>query len=269
MADSDVPITAGSGTKIDTRTVGAGVDEHRQVVVVGDPATASDVATVTAAAGLRVQPMMINTAGTGLSAFQQEDQPHVDGHAGVMMLGVRNHFSGSTTDGDYAAVSVSTYGDLHTVVRKDVQRIAVTSAGLTTTTPSYTSGDQMGTLFTIANAARISGGGGMITGVTLIDAAAKIGAVDVVFFDSSVTLAADNAAFALSTGTDYNKTVGIAQLAGAYSFTAQRVAQAQNIAIPYVCSSGTSLYAALIPRATTAVFGAATNLQLVVYLERY
>jgi hypothetical protein len=54
MADSDIQITAGSGTKVDTRTVGTGTDEHRQVVVVGDPSTASDVASVTAANGLAV-----------------------------------------------------------------------------------------------------------------------------------------------------------------------------------------------------------------------
>ncbi|MCI0391681.1 MAG: hypothetical protein MOB07_23295 [Acidobacteria bacterium] len=56
MADADVSITAGSGTKIDTRTVGAGTDEHRQVIVVGDPSTASAVAVVTAADGLDVDP---------------------------------------------------------------------------------------------------------------------------------------------------------------------------------------------------------------------
>lgn len=54
MADSDIQITAGSGTKVDTRTVGAGTDEHRQVIVVGDPSTASAVAGVTAANGLAV-----------------------------------------------------------------------------------------------------------------------------------------------------------------------------------------------------------------------
>jgi len=54
MADADVPVTAGSGTKIDTRTVGAGVDEHRQVVVVGDPATAAGVASADATNGLDV-----------------------------------------------------------------------------------------------------------------------------------------------------------------------------------------------------------------------
>lgn len=54
MADADIAITAGSGTKVDTRTVGAGTDEHRQVIVVGDPTTAAAVATVTAALGLQV-----------------------------------------------------------------------------------------------------------------------------------------------------------------------------------------------------------------------
>lgn len=54
MADADVAITAGTGTKVDTRTVGAGTDEHRQVVVLGDPTTATGVAPVDATEGLRV-----------------------------------------------------------------------------------------------------------------------------------------------------------------------------------------------------------------------
>jgi len=52
MPDADVAITAGAGTKIDTRTVGAGTDEHRQVMVVGDPTTAANVAKVTTAGEL-------------------------------------------------------------------------------------------------------------------------------------------------------------------------------------------------------------------------
>lgn len=54
MADSDVQITAGTGTKIDTRTVGAGTDEHRQVICIGDPTTAANVAPVDATYGLEV-----------------------------------------------------------------------------------------------------------------------------------------------------------------------------------------------------------------------
>jgi hypothetical protein len=70
MADADVPITAGTGTKIDTRTVGAGTDEHRQVVVVGDPTTAANVAAVSAAGAVKVdgsavtQPVSLGAAVT-------------------------------------------------------------------------------------------------------------------------------------------------------------------------------------------------------------
>lgn len=61
MADSDIQITAGSGTKVDTRTVGTGSDEHRQVMVVGDP-TSTDVAPVDSTLGLSVN--VTQVAGT-------------------------------------------------------------------------------------------------------------------------------------------------------------------------------------------------------------
>jgi hypothetical protein len=46
MADTAVAITAGSGTNIDTRTEATN-GNHRQVIVIGDPATNAAVATVT------------------------------------------------------------------------------------------------------------------------------------------------------------------------------------------------------------------------------
>jgi hypothetical protein len=53
MADTAVAITAGSGTNIDTRTEGTN-GNHRQVVVIGDPATNAGVAPVDATNGLGV-----------------------------------------------------------------------------------------------------------------------------------------------------------------------------------------------------------------------
>ena len=53
MADAAVAITAGAGTNIDTRTEGTN-SNHRQVVVLGDPATNAGVAAVSATAGLKV-----------------------------------------------------------------------------------------------------------------------------------------------------------------------------------------------------------------------
>lgn len=53
MADSAVAVSAGTGTNIDTRTEGTN-GNHRQVIVVGDPATNAGVAPVDATAGLKV-----------------------------------------------------------------------------------------------------------------------------------------------------------------------------------------------------------------------
>jgi hypothetical protein len=53
MADTAVAITAGAGTNVDTRTEATN-GNHRQVIVIGDPATNAGVAPVDATAGLKV-----------------------------------------------------------------------------------------------------------------------------------------------------------------------------------------------------------------------
>jgi len=53
MADSNVEITQGSGTEIDTRTE-ADNSQHRQVVVIGDPSTTDGVAPVDGTNGVAV-----------------------------------------------------------------------------------------------------------------------------------------------------------------------------------------------------------------------
>jgi hypothetical protein len=53
MADSSVTITAGVGTDIDTRTETTN-SNHRQVIVIGDPATNTGVAPVDGTAGVKV-----------------------------------------------------------------------------------------------------------------------------------------------------------------------------------------------------------------------
>lgn len=159
-------------------------------------------------------------------------------------------------------------GSLNVEARRDTLFSQITSAGLTTATTAYTAGDQVGTLFTITDAARASGGTGRIKAVMLHDEQDIIGPYDVVFFRSSVTLAADNAAFSLS-DADANLVCQLAQLAGAYDLTNNRIAQAQNLDLPYACTGGTSLYAALICRAGHTFFsGGVGSLKLDVSLER-
>jgi hypothetical protein len=87
---------------------------------------------------------------------------------------VRN-YAGAGTDGDYSAIAVAADGNVRVDAHKDAVRIAVLSAGLTIATTAYTAGDQVGTMFTFANAARVTGGTGLITGITLSDESDIIG----------------------------------------------------------------------------------------------
>lgn len=156
---------------------------------------------------------------------------------------------------------------LWTVNRKEMLDIPVTSSGLTTASTAYTAGDQVGAQFTFANAGRVSGGGGMIVGAVLVSAADIIGPFDLVITDASVTLAADNAAYAIS-DADALHVVALLQLAGAYDIGNNRIAQVYNLAVPYICSGGTSLFGGLITRSGHTFFGAVTDLQLDLYVER-
>lgn len=63
MADSSISLTQGSGVSIDTRTEGTN-SNHRQVVVLGDPATNAGVAPVDATNGLSVTVVGALPAGT-------------------------------------------------------------------------------------------------------------------------------------------------------------------------------------------------------------
>lgn len=148
--------------------------------------------------------------------------------------------------------------------RIDRRTLSATSAGLTNA--AYALGDQMGNLYTLTNAARVSGGSGAIVGVSIIDAIDNLGAVDVVFFDRSVTLAADNAAFAIS-DADALFVIGGPIPLQSVDIGNNRVAYAANIYVPYVLN-GTSLFAAVIARTANAAISSATAHTLRVEVER-
>jgi len=171
------------------------------------------------------------------------------------------HGVDGVNDGD-----VSLTNPLPVEAGRDLQRIAVTSAGLTIATTAYTAGDQLGTQLTFANAARASGGSGVVVGLTIVDVNDIIGPVDLVLFDSSVTLAADNAAFAVS-DADALKVVQLIPTA-VFDIGSNRVSQIMGLAIPYVCNGGTSLFGGLLTRTGHTFFAATTDLTVVLYVER-
>lgn len=224
--------------------------------------------------GLDVDVTRVIPGTTATALGKAEDAAHASGDTGVMMLGVRNDADASFgADLDYTPLTTDSGGNQNIKARRDLVRIATTSAGLTIATTAYTAGDQVGTQFTMAGAARASGGTGTIVGCALINAhltltgAEVIGAYDVVITRSSITLAADNAAYAIS-DADACNVVGLIQLAGSFDIGNNRISQMFNLAIPYDCSGGTSLYASLITRTAHTFFTNVGDLQLVLYVER-
>jgi len=251
MADN-FPQTAGSGRNVATD----------QVTYSGDTADVQLVRVVntSGAEGSRVV--------TDKAVFQTEDLAHADGDLGMLMLGVRNHTTGSTADGDYSAISVTSTGEMQTLARRDLVRLqsAISFTGNPPT--AYVSGDTFGALVTLTNAARISGGTGTITGVAIQSGSDVVGTFDVVFFESSVTLAADSAAFTLASDADVLKVLAIVPLAGAYDLGINRVSQAFNLAVPYVCTGSTSLFAAIITRSAFTLVASDFTSNLTVFVER-
>lgn len=165
-------------------------------------------------------------------------------------------------------VQTTAGGEQRVMAHRDLARISVQSAGLTTATTAYSVGDQVGTQFTFAGAARASGGTGTVVGAMVIDAQDIIGPYDLVLFRSSVTLASDNAAFAISDADALNL-IGVIQMAGAIDLGNNRIAQAYNLAMPYDCSGGTSLFGALVTRSAHTFFaGGVGSLQVILQVER-
>ena len=251
MADN-FPVTPGSGRSV----------ASDQVTYSGDTADVQLVRVVNTlgAEGSRVV--------TDKPVFQTEDTAHADGDLGVLIMGVRNHTTGSTADGDYSAISVSSTGEMQTLARRDLVRLqsAISFTGNPPT--AYVSGDTFGALVTLTNAARISGGTGTITGVAIQSGSDVIGTFDVVFFESSVTIPADSAAFTLASDADVLKVLAIVPLAGAYDLGINRVSQAFNLAVPYVCTGSTSLFAAIITRSPFTLVASDFTSNLTVFVER-
>ncbi len=100
-----------------------------------------------------------------------------------------------TADAAGRAVT-GTEGALYVDNRKKLIRVQVTP---TITAGAYTTGDTLGGLQTVANAARYSGGSGRITTITILDKTQTQRApMGLILFDRSVTIPADNAPFTVS-----------------------------------------------------------------------
>jgi hypothetical protein len=112
----------------------------------------------------------------------------------------------------------------------------------------------LGGLQTITNAARVSGGSGIIQSITVLDKTqAQRAAMDLLFFDQSVTVAGDNAAVAMSDG-DMANCIGVVSI-GPYNTAwpgtpLNSISTLINVGLPFVCSGSANLYAVAVVRGT-------------------
>ena len=228
MADN-VPITAGSGTTIATDDVGG---EHFQKIK-----------------------LAVGVADSNVMVGHKEDDAHSSGDGGIMALGVRKDAPVSLpgADGDYTGFIFDAINRLWVRPAPVHVRIQVTP---TISTSAYASGDDKGgssASIALANAARASGGSGLVQSVLVLDnTQAQRAAMDLMFFDRSVTAAADNAPVATS-DADMAYCLGIIPI-GPYNQAfpgtpLNSFSTLVNVGLPFVLN-GTDLHVVIVSRGT-------------------
>lgn len=123
-------------------------------------------------------------------------------------------------------------------------------------TAAYTSGDELGTLQTLTGAARYSGGAGKLLAVTVLDKTqAQRSAIDVLFFDRSITVAGNNNPF-LPSDADMANCLGLVAIATGDYNTAWAGTPTNSLAtkvlatpLPFVVNA-TDLFALAVVRGT-------------------
>lgn len=120
----------------------------------------------------------------------------------------------------------------------------------TVTAGAYTTGQVVGGLISLTNAAQSSGGGGYIQSVNIGIKTTLTGVYDVYFFDTQPTNGTytDNASFALNVA-DIPFLVGVAHVWDLSSDGTPQTLQAANINLPFRLNTGTTLYAVIVIRA--------------------
>lgn len=216
------------------------------------------------------------TPGTGAANLgKAEDAVAASGDTGVMALAVRTDTPATTANasGDYHPLEVDANGALWTHPIQSSFRIEVDSAGLTTATTAYTSGDHAGTVNTFANAARVTGWGGIITGAALVDKSLKVSTIAVelwLFQSQPASPGADNAALTFA-DTDMSNFVGIITFdSGSWKATALNAVNHQaNLSMGYTCAA-TSLFGYYVVRGVPSGswFSAVTDLRVSLQMLR-
>lgn len=210
---------------------------------------------------------IITSPITGVGATdlgKAEDAPHTSGDTGVEILAVRTDTPvARAADGDYHVVELDALG-----------RVWVDPAGATarvsqvptvSTSPAYTANDCVGGKLTFAGMSRLSGGGGTLTDVLLIDYGNQKAAGYLVLFNADFTAGSDNGAWN-PTESDFTKLVGVIPILASDYVTqgsaSLAVAHIRNLALAYLCNA-TSLFGQFWTTGTPT-YTAVTDIEIVI-----
>lgn len=144
------------------------------------------------------------------------------------------------------------------------ERFRLTATPTVSSGVAYATGDVLGTVMSFTGAARVSGFGGVITSVQVLDKTqAQRSAMTLLLFPSTITAAADNAAFAPSDAdsaliqgqieilsTHYNTAWAGTPPNSVATVPHNDAASSPNfVRVPYVCTA-TTLFGLLVVRGT-------------------
>jgi len=131
----------------------------------------------------------------------------------------------------------------------DAGRTHTISQQPTITAGAYSAGDAVGGKLTFANAARTSGGGGIITNLRIIDDAGQDAELELWLFDQDFTAMSDNAAWAPSEADLENWVMTISTTGDTWRSAGTPSTIDIDFVKGYVCN-GTALYGQLVTRGT-------------------
>lgn len=264
MADNPTVSSAFSAT-VAADDVGGVYYPRTKVTLGADGAATADLGAMTPADNL-ANPSNILQVGGYLHVWDsgnsqwirlKVETPTNDGESGELAIPVENYsmvFNGTNWDRLRGSIN---NGALVQPCPKTV-RIQSTP---TLDTSAYTSGDNLaygaggnGNSIALANAARVSGGSGLIQSITVLDKTqAQRAAIDILFFDRSVAAGGNiNAAVAVS-DADMAYCLGVVSI-GPYNTAwpgtpLNSISTTMNIGLPYVLN-GTDLHFLAVVRGT-------------------
>ena len=122
-----------------------------------------------------------------------------------------------------------------------IQTPTISAAGL------YAAGDAVGGLLTFANAARVTGGGGVIKNMIIVDDDGEDAELELWLFNQTFTAMADNAAWAQAEASLHNLVAVISTANGAYYAAGTPSAAVVECSQRFECT-GTSLFGQLVTR---------------------